>query len=55
MTAGAWGVSEDRFQQYPETSLAQSLSSFSFSFSRMVLCVGCLGGTVLYVCIEYHI
>ena len=21
----------------------------------MVLCVGCLGGTVLYVCIEYHI
>ena len=22
---------------------------------RMVLCVGCLGGTVLYVCIEYHI
>ena len=27
---------------------------FSFSF-RMVLCVGCFGGTVLYVCIEYHI
>ena len=26
----------------------------SLSF-RMVLCVGCLGGTVLYVCIEYHI
>ena len=22
---------------------------------RMVLCVGCLCGTVLYVCIEYHI
>ena len=22
---------------------------------RMVLCVGCLGGTVLYVCIKYHI
>ena len=21
----------------------------------MVLCVGCLGGTVLYMCIEYHI
>ena len=21
---------------------------------RMVLCVGCFGGTVLYVCIEYH-
>ena len=22
---------------------------------RMVLCLGCLGGTVLYVCMEYHI
>ena len=22
---------------------------------RMMLCVGCFGGTVLYVCIEYHI
>ena len=22
---------------------------------RMVLCVGCFVGTVLYVCIEYHI
>ena len=22
---------------------------------RIVLCVGCFGGTVLYVCIEYHI
>ena len=22
---------------------------------RMILCVGCLAGTVLYVCIEYHI
>ena len=21
----------------------------------MVLCVGCLGGTVLYMCIEYHV
>ena len=21
---------------------------------RMVLCVGCFGGTVLYVCIEYN-
>ena len=21
----------------------------------MVLCVGCFGGTVLYMCIEYHI
>ena len=25
-----------------------------FSFC-MMLCVGCFGGTVLYVCIEYHI
>ena len=22
---------------------------------RMMLCVGCFGGTVLYVCTEYHI
>ena len=22
---------------------------------RIVLCVGCFGGTILYVCIEYHI
>ena len=28
----------------------ESLLSF-----RMLLCVGCFGGTVLYMCIEYHI
>ena len=28
------------------------LGGWSF---RLVLCVGCLGGTVLYMCIKYHI